>query len=253
MKRWAWLLVVPLLLIGGVVVKRGPFNRAAVPGMTGTSGNDQTLQTIYALRQFVAPGPFLGQMWVDPYTGSDTNSGTYALPLKSFAKIRDQCITKPHMRCTVKGRNRVFSPLTFVVDGVAAGDQLVRGETVTWAAGASTGTVLDWDGSTNTLVIQRTTGTDPDCCAVTFIGTQSAVQVTDVSRADTLAGNPAERVVTWTDAGDLVNIAGHYYVNNQGPMRLYNAAGGALNGLSEGTDYYICTVIAGVSFRKSVV
>lgn len=239
-----------VLLAGGVTVKRGPGKYEVAPGMTGTSGNEATLAAIYELREFQDAGPFLIRQWVDPYNGSDvaTQNGSYLTPFKSLARLKEQCYTKPHQRCTIKGRNRVLSPLTFVVDGVVAGDQFQRGEALSWAAGASTGTVLDWDGSTNTLVIARLTGTDPDCCAVTFIGTQSGANVTDVSRADTLGGHVTELITAFTDAGDVVTAPGHYYVNNEGPMRLFSGNNDLPAGLAEATDFFICDVIAGTSF-----
>lgn len=250
-RGWLALLVgAALVSLGaGVGFKRDPFGGPLVPGMSGATGNDQTLDFIYSLKQFVDPGAFTARLWVDPYSGNDvTGDGSYGLPFKSFARLKEVCLSNSGMRCTIKGLNKVFSPLTFVVDGVALGDQFLRGEALSWAAGASTGTVLDWDPTTNTLVIARLTGTDPDCCAVTFIGTTSLANVTDVSRADTVGGHPTERVTSFTDIGDIVGATGHYYVNGQGPMRFFSGANDLPAGLTEGTDYYICDVVAGVSF-----
>jgi hypothetical protein len=252
LRGWLALLVgAALVSLGaGVGFKRDPFGDALTPGLSGSTGNDATLAYLRDLSDFqdLGAAEIHTRLWANPYTGSDaTGTGRTEAPFRSFSRLKQYC--DDYTQCSVQGKDRVFSPLTFVVDGIAAGEAFQRGETVTWAAGASTGTVLDWVGSSNILVIDRDTGTDPDCCAVTFTGSQSAATGTDVSRTDTLGGAVSERVVTFVNATELVNIAGHYYVTGQGPMRLFNDGGALPTGLSEGTDYWVCTVVAGVSFQ----
>ena len=117
----------------------------AVPGLVSGTGNDQTLALVYALDQFqnLDPAELPTRLWFDPYRGDDvTNDGSLAAPYRSVAKMKEVCLSD--VRCTVFGDDRVFSPLTLRMSGIAPGETYKRGETLRWDAVASTGTVLDW-------------------------------------------------------------------------------------------------------------
>jgi len=221
---------------GKVLTLRGN----ALPG-----GDEETLSALYELRTFsgLNGNQFLSQMWADPYRGSDTTgTGSFAAPFKSFAKLKAECLAKPHMRCTVKGsgRGRVFSPLTYTVSGIAGGESFQHGEGVTWSG--STGTVLDWDGSTNTIVLARLTGTDP-ALSVALTGAQSGATATTATRADTLGGHPTITPTAIDTAANTFTFTAHPYTNNQGPLRFFQS-GSSVTGVTEGTDYYACAVAA---------
>lgn len=213
-----------------------PFPAVAVPGLSNGTGDDQTLAALYVLRQFegLAPDQFATRLWFDPYSGSDrTGSGSYDNPFRSFAEMKKRCIS--YTRCTVKGTNRVFSPLTLTMDGAG---HYVWGEGLTWTG--STGMALAWDDPTRTLVVARLSGSDP-VLTTRMVGAASGAHDAVVTRSDTLGGIPSLTISGFSDEDDRLRLSNHPYVNGQGPIRLF-AIGTLPLGLATRTDYYVCSV-----------
>jgi len=244
-RRLGWLLPVLLLLGSNDAHKQGL--STIVPGLSGTNGNDETLAFLYSLREFALTGTRpMARIWLDPYTGNDlTGDGSFFAPYRSLGQAK--LVAGPYTHVTAKGKDRVFSPLTYTV---AAPTTLpfARGETVTWDAAASSGTVLDFDPATNTLVIDWDTGTAPTQ-QETFVGSTSGA-----SAASTVwwsgVGSYPSLVVTYTNATELVNFTDHPYANGDGPFRLRcsDTGGGGCSvptGLTAETqNYWVCTIAA---------
>ena len=236
-----------------------------VPGMSGTSGNGQTLAYLYGLKQFAGldSSNFTTQLWVDPYYGSDSGDGTYQNPYRSLAKFKIQCLLKSHMRCTVKGRNRVFSHTMWQADLDPGATPLEVGDLVTFTNPAGTATVLATDGVL--VVTTWVSGADPKAPAsvgasgvTTFAGpvTPGGSSTGAVFKViDTINGN--RNIVIFngdiTLATDVIAASGHDYVTGDGPFLWYNQTtmptftGTAIT--ENSTDVYICNVVPGVSFK----
>ena len=263
MKRWfsiflaTWIAVWPAMASNDANKQSG--GAGSVPGMSGTTGNGETLGYLYTLHEFAGlnASQFMARLWVDPFYGNDTTgNGSYNLPYKSFWKIKSQCIQKSHMRCTVKGRNRVFTHELLTLT-YAAGDHatLQPGEIVTFLTPAGTATVLAVDG--NLAATTWLTGTDPRVSAAptTFTGGSSGATGTVAKVEDTINGN-RNWVIAAADitvATDVITATGNDYTTGDGPFFWYNqttmptfGAGAITEGV---TDVYICTVVAGVSFK----
>lgn len=166
-------------------------------GVSNLVGNDETLAYLESLRQFegLDGGSLRTRIWFDPYVGNDsTGDGSYTLPYRSVEKMKAICTSGS--RCTIKSRGRsvVFSPLTLAITSSSylLGEQTFRrGDTVTWDSAASSGTVLDWDVDSNTLVIDRDTGTDPTTGGSEVIVASNpsiTVSVTSVTNTINLSG-----------------------------------------------------------------
>ena len=224
-----------------------------MPGLVAGVGDEQTLELLYGLREF--EGLQLDQFpfWIffDPYWGDDhANDGSYLSPYRSIAKMKQVCGS--YTRCSVKGQDRVFSPLTLHMTGIAAGKAYLKGETVTWDAGASSGTVLDWYVPLAILVIDQDAGAPPVDGELALVG-QSSGAVADIRSGRGIVNSVGGHVVArFPDsaidlATGVIALPGHSYADGEGPMRLFSS--GALPPeLSPGTDYTICAA-TGTGFQ----
>lgn len=240
--------LVPLFafaLASSFALALAPSGARAVEGLVDGTGDDRTLELLYGLTRFQIPdaSELSTQIWFDPYRGDDyAHDGSLAFPYRSVAKMKEVCTS--HVRCTVYGPDRVFSPLTLRVTDVAPGEHFQRGEQVRWDAGASTGTVLDWSATHQILVIDRDTGQQPVDGEVGLRGTISGAEVSILSDQGILNTVGGHVVYTFSPsaiglATATIGIAGHSYVNGEGPMRLHSS-GLLPPELSKSTDYYVC-------------
>lgn len=216
-----------------------------VPGLVAGTGDDQTLALLYGLEEFqnLDPVELPTRLWFDPYRGDDAaNNGSILAPYRSIAKLKSVCTSQ--VRCTVYGADRVFSPLTLRMTGIDPGENYQRGETLTWDAGSSSGTVLDWSSVYGILVIDWDTGALPVDGETGLLGSSSGAEG-DIREGQGILNTVGGHVVysfapTAIDtATGAISIQGHSYVDREGPMRLFS--NGALPAeLSQDTDYTIC-------------
>lgn len=237
-------------------------------GIVGTTGNETTLGYLQTLRQFEGfpANRFTTQLWVDPFEGSDaTGTGSYALPWRSFQRIKERCLNRPNSRCTVKGEGRVFSnrTLTVTLANVAGqNDGFIIGEAFTATAPVSAGFIVGYQG--DKLVVSITTAatndwtTAPEPVVATVItGTTSGTVATVTAFTDTIVGLPqlgpfAPAAMSVANPS-VFTLNNHGRSNNDGPYRWINQttpptqSGIAVtHGISgtAGTDLYICSVTA---------
>ncbi len=224
-----------------------------VPGLVAGTGDDQTLALLYELEEFqnLDPVELPTRLWFDPYRGDDAaNNGSILAPYRSIAKLKSVCTS--HVRCTVFGADRVFSPLTLRMTGIDPGENYQRGEMLTWDAGSSSGTVLDWSAVYGILVIDWDTGALPVEGETGLLGASSGAAGDirdDQGILNTVGGHVVYSFApTAIDtATGAISIPGHAYVDREGPMRIFS--NGALPPeLSQGTDYTICAATPG-TFR----
>lgn len=227
-----------------------------VPGLVGDTGNDETLNYLQQLRTFQSVSEQLTTtVYVDPFYGSDsTGDGSYTAPYFSFAKTKTTCLTVPHSKCVVKGRNRWFThTLLTLTYGAASTRHLMPGETVTFTTPTGAAEVLAVDG--NLAAVTWLSGADPlvggAATAFATAGNESVGTVTAVR--DSLNGFPS-RVLSEVDideATEIITSTGHGYTNGSGPFLWYNETTTPVTVpvLTEGsTEVYICSV-SGATFR----
>jgi hypothetical protein len=222
-----------------------PSLSGAVEGLVDGTGDDRTLALLYELNQFQLPdaSELTTQIWFDPYRGDDfANDGTLALPYRSIAKMKEVCAS--HVRCTIYGPDRVFSPLTLRLTGIAPGENFQKGEQISWDDGASTGTVLDWSVTHQILVIDRDTGQEPVSGEIGLRGVLSSAEASILAEQGILNTVGGHVVHTFSPsaidpATGAVAIAGHSYGDGEGPMR-FHSSGALPSGLSKSVDYYVC-------------
>jgi hypothetical protein len=219
---WTWLLALLLVSLTPAVV-------LAEIDADGV-GDDDTLQKLQLLEQFegLDAGQFRGQMWVDPYRGNDRNAGTYEAPLRSLRLIKQECLNHPYMRCTVKGRNRVFSPRTLTIT-FDSGDSFVVGERVTTTSPIATGAVIGAESEYLVLSIDTpptntwgATPSAPEPRVDTVIrGATSGATATVTSFEDTIVGLHS----VLFDPGDIsigsptvITVDHHGYSDMDGPF-----------------------------------
>ncbi len=193
-------------------------------------GDDHTLGRLHTLTELegIEPGWFTQQMWVDPYLGDDSNVGTYAAPFRSIRKIKQECLRQPHHRCTVKGRNRAFSPRTLHVQ-LDSPTPFVPGEDVTTEQPTASGYVVAAEG--DHLVLSITTPgnnvwgaapTMPEPRVGTVIeGYASGARATVLDFEDTIVGlhsvlfAPIDITV---GEPSVIHVDGHGYDDGDGPL-----------------------------------
>jgi hypothetical protein len=243
----------PLAALASLGMSLASTAGAQVPGVVNGTGDDETLALLYGLTEFqnLDTSELPTRLWFDPYRGNDdTGNGSVLAPYRSVAKMKQVCTS--HVRCTVYGEDRVFSPLTLRTTGLAPGANYQRGETVRWDGGASSGTVLDWSAAYSILVIDFDAGSPPVDGEVGLTGASSGATGnlrTDPGILNTVGGHvvysfPPTAV---TPATGVITLPNHSYVEREGPMRLFSS--GALpSPLAQGADYTICSV-TGDSFR----
>lgn len=230
-----------------------PIQAAGVEGLVDATGDDRTLALLFGLSGFQIPdaSELTTQIWFDPYRGDDfAHDGSLQFPYRSVAKMKEVC--QSHVRCTVLGPDRVFSPLTLRVTDVAPGENFQRGEQISWDGGGSTGTVLDWSATHRILVIDRDTGAQPVDGEFGLRGTTSGAEVSILADQGILNTVGGHVVYTFPpsavdSATGRIAIAGHSYADGEGPMRLHSS-GVLPAGLSKSVDYYVCHSTA-LTFR----
>jgi hypothetical protein len=233
-----------LASLGLVVAGR---SGAQVPGLVNGTGDDQTLAALYGLSEFqnLDPDELPTRLWFDPYRGNDdTGNGSAIAPYRSVAKMKQVCTS--HVRCSVAGQDRVFSPLTLRMTNLSPGANYQRGETLHWDGGASSGTVLDWYATSAILVIDFDSGAPPADGEVGLSGAISGSVGnvrTDPGILNTVGGHVVYTFppASVNPATGVITLPAHSYVEREGPMRLFSS--GALPGtLTQNTDYYVCSV-----------
>jgi hypothetical protein len=223
-------------------------------------GNDWTLAHLQTLEEFqeaISSYP-THQMWVDPYLGDDANPGSYDAPLRSIRMIKQECLSRPNMRCTVKGKNRAFSPRTLKVTFETPG-AFVQGEAVETTSPTADGFVVAAEGdnlvlsiSTDPTNVWGTTPTAPEPRVNTVIrGIQSGAVARVTAFEDTIVGLHS----VLFDASDIavssptvITVNNHGYSNNDGPLVWVNqttmptTTGTVVSERS--TQLYVCSVTA---------
>ena len=224
-----------------------PVSALAVPGLVDGTGDDTTLDLVYALETFAAvdPNVLTTQLWFDPYRGDDvTGDGSPQAPYRSVAMMKAVCVS--HVRCTVAGVDRVFSPLTLRMTGVEPGEDFERGETLFWDGGASSGTVLDWSADDAILVIDWDSGSRPVAGERNLVGSTSGADGHVRFIRGILNTVGGHMVHTFPPSAidlstGVIRIIGHAYIDGEGPMRFFSN-GVVPDGLAKNVDYTICTV-----------
>jgi hypothetical protein len=197
-------------------------------------------------------------MWVDPYYGDDTNPGTYDAPLRSIRMMKQECLNHPRMRCTVKGRNRAFSPRTLKVTFRTPG-AFVGGEAVATTSPVADGFVVAAEGDNLVLTITTeptnvwgTTPTAPEPrigTVVTSVESGTVAEVTEFE--DTIVGLHsvlfAESDISVSSPA-VITVDNHGYSDNDGPLVWVNqttmptTTGTVVT--EARTQLYVCSVTA---------
>lgn len=110
--------------------------------------------------------------WIDPYSGSDANPGTYERPFKTLSKWKEMAAFGTWFTIKNGGRDRPMyvSNQTYPFPTT---ESCVVGETVTYDAGGSTSRILDIDVAAGKIVFETLTGGSIDAADVITGGSQS--------------------------------------------------------------------------------
>jgi hypothetical protein len=177
----------------------GPF------GMDGYTATETTRAAMLALREFQDTGNLRREVYVNPYTGSDSGNGSEDAPYKTLAKGAEQALS--YTRVKLQG-GTFFSPLSLTMaDNIDAdGETYLIGETVSWDAAASTGVVLDWEPALSLLVIEKTTGDDPTGAGADTITGAGGMATTVTTVTNTIGSGAASFLFPDCDDGDELCI-----------------------------------------------
>lgn len=248
------------LIIASPAFATNTYNQSSgaggVPGIVGTSGNDETVAFMYRMRRFLAVSDQLTTtVYVDPLYGSDlTGDGSYEKPYFSFSKIKTSCLMIPHSKCVAKGRNPIFSHTVLTLAYTGGRRPLFVGETVTFSSPTGAAEVLKVEG--NYAVVTWLSGSDPRVGnnATTF-NAGSGESTGNVTLVRDSINGFKSRVISEANIDEVTTEAitspGHDYVNGDGPFLWYNETTLPVTSpaMTEAlTQVYICSV-SGDTFR----
>lgn len=143
-------------------------------GMSGANMTWQTVEYMKSMTRFEGLDPTIPwtRYWIDPYSGSDSNAGTYDKPFKTLAKWKEMAAFGTWFTVKNGGRDRpmYISNQTYPYP---AAEACVVGETVTYDGGSSTSKILDIDVAAGKIVFETLTGGSIDASDVITAGSQT--------------------------------------------------------------------------------
>lgn len=170
-----------------VFSESGGGSGGGVPGLVGTTGNDETIEHLKQLRTLAAlpSGFYERHFYYSSFNGDDSNPGTKARPFRTMAKLMNETSGgyQPFTRNTFLDDGSVWSPNVISDPNEAFAGRFKEGDVVSWGSTctacpcANTGRVVGTDGSKMVVTRVNASGDPDDSLAVPATGDELCPEV----------------------------------------------------------------------------